>query len=71
GKKANIKVPGPVDALFGAEGTQGFNVLDTDNALILTYHAMFEAAGIVYVSDGEDAETLISGKRISAKSYSG
>ena len=71
GKKANLKVPGPVDGIFGASGTAGFNVLDTANALILTYVALFESGGEFYISDGEDAETLISGKRIHAKQYDG
>lgn len=71
GKKANLKVPGPIDAMFGAEGTKGFNVLDTANAAFLTYVALFENGEEFYISDGEFAETLIGGKRISAKSYAG
>ncbi len=71
GKKANIKVPGPIDAMFGASGTAGYNSLDTGNAAIITYTNLFKAAGDFYVSDGEDLETLISGKRIHAKQYDG
>lgn len=71
GKKANLKVPGPIAAMFGATGTAGFNVLDTGNALILTYVALFAAAGDFFISDGEDAVTLVSGKRIHAKQYDG
>ncbi len=71
GKKANLKVPGPIKALFGASGTAGFNTLDTGNALILTYVAMFDNAAEFYISDGEFGETLISGKRIHAKQYDG
>ena len=71
GKKANLKVPGPIDAMFGASGTAGFNVLDTSNALILTYTDLFKAAGDFYISDGEDLSVLISGKRIHAKQYDG
>lgn len=71
GKKANLKIPGPIKAMFGASGTAGFNTLDTGNALILTYVAMFENAAEFYISDGEFAETLISGKRIHAKQYDG
>ncbi len=71
GKKANIKVPGPIDAMFGASGTAGFNTLDTSNAAVITYTNLFKAAGDFYVSDGEDLETLISGKRIHAKQYDG
>ncbi|GAJ06501.1 unnamed protein product, partial [marine sediment metagenome] len=44
GKKANIKVPGPKDALFGASGTAGFNTLDTSNAAFITYCELFENA---------------------------
>ena len=71
GKKANIKISGPIDAMFGASGTKGFNVVDTGNALLITYCNLFKAAGEFYVSDGEDLETIISGKRIGAKQYDG
>ncbi len=71
GKKANIKVPGPIDAMFGASGTAGFNVLDTSNADIITYTNLFKSAGDFYVSDGEDLTVLISGKRIHSKQYDG
>jgi len=71
GKKANIKVPGPIDALFGASGTAGFNTLDTSNAAIGTYTDLFKAGGDFYISDGEDLSVLISGKRIHAKQYDG
>ena len=71
GKKANIKIPGPLAALFGASGTAGFNVLDTGNAAIGVYAALFENGNEFYISDGEFLETLISGKRIHAKQYDG
>ena len=71
GKKANLKIPGPKDALFGASGTAGFNTLDTSNANILTYCALFDNGDEFYISDGEFHETLISGKRIHAKQYDG
>lgn len=71
GKKANLKVPGPIDAMFGASGTGGFNTLNTSNAAILTYVAMFDNAAEFYISDGEFHETLISGKRIHSKQYDG
>lgn len=71
GKKANMKIPGPIDAMFGASGTAGFNTLDTSNAAIITYTNLFKSAGDFYISDGEDFETLVSGKRIHAKQYDG
>lgn len=71
GKKANLKIPGPKNVLFGASGTAGFNVLDTSNAAALAYVAMFEDPASFYISDGEFAETLISGKRIGVKQYDG
>lgn len=71
GKKANMKIPGPQDSLFGASGTAGFNVLDTSNADIIAYTDLFKSGGEFYVSDGEDLSVLISGKRIHAKQYDG
>lgn len=71
GKKANIKVPGPIDDMFGDSGGGGFNTLDTKNALIQTYIDMFKVSGEFYVSDGEDLSFLISGKRTHSKQYDG
>ena len=71
GKKANLKVPGPSDTLFGASGTAGFNILDTSNAAVAVYMNLFKSTGEFYVSDGEDLDSLVSGKRIHAKQYDG
>ncbi len=71
GKKANIKIPGPLAALFGASGTAGFNVLDTSNAAAIAYTDLFKAASVFYLSDGEDLASMVSGKRIHAKQYDG
>lgn len=71
GKKANMKVPGPKDVLFGASGTKGYNELDKANAAIVTYINLFKAAGDFYVSDGEDLETLIQGARVHSHQHDG
>lgn len=70
-KKANMKIPGPLPSYWGAVQTAGFNVVDTSNADLLAYVALFAAAGDFYISDGEDALSLASGKRIHSKQYDG
>lgn len=70
-KKANIKIPAPVIGIFTATEGGGANVVDLSDADLVTYTDLFKAAGECYISDGEDLSSLVSGKRISAKSNYG
>ena len=70
-KKANLKIPAPVIGIFVDTTGPSANVVDVTNAALLTYAALFESGGEAYISDGEDLDSLISGKRISAKSNNG
>jgi len=71
GKKANLKIPAPVIGIF--QGTSGYkaNIVDTADADLLTYLDLFKSGGECYVSDGEDLDEIMSGKRISAKANFG
>jgi len=70
-KLANFKVPAPVVGIFqGATGPK-LNEVDVDDADLNTYADIFKTGGEAYISDGEDLEEMISGKRISAKSNRG
>lgn len=70
-KKANLKVPAPKIGAFLETSGPGANICDTTAAIVTDYTDEFKAAGGAYISDGEDLETLLSGKRISAKSNNG
>lgn len=71
GKKANLKIPAPVIGIFNDSSGAGANVIDTADADLLTYLACFESGGECYISDGEDLDSVQSGKRISARSLNG
>jgi len=70
-KKANIKIPAPVIGMFVAPTGPSANVVDIADAALVTYMDLFKAAAECYISDGEDLDSGVSGKRISAKSNSG
>lgn len=71
GKKANLKIPAPVIGIFNATEGAGANVVDVSDAALNTYFDCFKSGGECFVSDGEDLDSLMSGKRISAKSLNG
>lgn len=70
-KRANLKVPAPVIGMFTAASGPGANIIDVLDADTLTYVALFESGAEAYISDGEDVDALLSGKRISASSNYG
>jgi len=71
GKKANFKIPAPVIGIFVAASGSSANVVDISDTDLGTYAALFESGGEAYISDGEILDSLMSGKRISAKSNNG
>lgn len=71
GKKANFKIPAPVSGIFQATQDQGANIVDVTDSLLVAYGNIFKSTGQAYISDGEDLDLLISGKRIHAKSNFG
>jgi len=70
-KRANLKIPAPVIGMFAASSGPGANVVDVLDADTLTYVALFETGAEAYISDGEDVDALLSGKRISSSSNYG
>lgn len=66
GKKALMRIPAPVDGIFAAASGPNYNVVDVNDADLLTYLGNFEAgAGVEFtISDGTTFTSLISGKRI-------
>ena len=53
GKKAIMYIPAPIDAIFGAAGTDDYDKVNTGNALVLAFVNDFTTGGQGTVSDGE------------------
>ena len=70
-KKANIKIPAPKIGMFVAATGPGANQVNVADPIVTNYVGMFLAAGQCYISDGETADSAISGKRVSAKNNRG
>lgn len=71
-KRANIKIPAPVNAMFTATSGPGFNVVSGSAAAVTGYLDLFETTGgVATISDGEtlrDTQNFAGGKRISRAS---
>lgn len=70
-KSATLTIPAPKPAIFNATSGPGANIINTGNAAVIAYAALFKTAGKALISDGEVADTLIGGKRIHRKSSRG
>jgi len=68
-KRANIKIPAPVNAIFTAATGPGFNVVSGTAAAVTNYINLFKTTGgVATISDGEtvrDLNNFAGGKRIS------
>lgn len=64
-KFATHPIPGAIPGLFVANSGPGANVVDTGNANLNTYVALFGTGAESYISDGElaDSSLAFSGKR--------
>jgi hypothetical protein len=63
-KKANYRIPMPIAAVFVSTIGTGANLVNTANAAVLAYHALFASGGQAFLSDGEDAGGLLGGVRV-------
>ncbi|GAI34776.1 unnamed protein product, partial [marine sediment metagenome] len=71
GKKANLKVPAPVIGIFKDTTGFGADEVDITDADLVTYMDLFKSGQECYISDGEDLNKGMSGKRIHAHSLHG
>lgn len=73
GKHASETIPAPKIDIFVASSGPNANVVDGGNAALASFVAMFEASGLAYISDGEDASLtpFNKGKRIHRHSTKG
>lgn len=70
-KSATHTIPAPKIGIFSAASGSGANVVDLANVAVVAYRSLFQSAGECFISDGEKAQVLKSGKRIHRKSRSG
>jgi hypothetical protein len=63
-KKANYRIPMPKASVFVSSIGSGAKTVNTANADVLAYHALFSVGGQATVSDGEVAGGLIGGVRV-------
>lgn len=72
-KKATFRVPAPPVAIFVSGSGEGFNIVDTSNAEVLAYTALFVTGGEATISDGESlvapaSNAINKGRRVSVYS---
>lgn len=60
-KKADYGIPMPLDAIRVATVGANRRRINTANAAVLAYHALFQTGGEATISDGETAGGLIDG----------
>jgi len=70
-KKGNLQIPAPKIAIFVNPSGPSANVVNVQQALVTAYCDNFRTTGGWYVSDGESLQTILKGKRISAKNNNG
>lgn len=72
-KSATLSIPAPKPGIFVASAGDGANIVDTgDAAVIALRDAMLANSDpLIYVSDGELVDSLISGRRVHRKSRKG
>lgn len=70
-KSATLTIPAPAPAIFVATSGAGANIVNTAHAAVIAYAALFLTGGAALISDGEVAQSLVSGKRIHRKSSRG
>lgn len=70
-KKGSYRIPMPKPAVFVSTIGAGANLVNTTNALVTAYHALFEPAGVAYFSDGEEAGGLLGGVRVTRSKRGG
>lgn len=65
-KKATHSIPAPKQAIFVSASGANADVVDTGDNDVMEYRKIFQAVsggGFAYISDGEVANTLLSGRR--------
>lgn len=66
-KKATLNIPAPTNGLFVAATGPNSDVLDTLDADVIAYVALYAVGGSAYISDGEDADFVVRGRKTSRR----
>lgn len=69
--KGNFKIPAPVIGLFVNPTGPSANIVNVQAAALIAYADNFRTTGQFLVSDGQNLQTILKGKRISAKNNNG
>jgi transcription elongation factor Elf1 len=73
GKRGLISIPAPKATLFGAIGTENYDIVDSADALVIALIGDFESGGFS-LSDGENvpaANAFVKGRRVHRSSSFG
>jgi len=70
-KKGNLQIPAPKIGLFVNPTGPSANIVNVQAAILTAYCDNFRTTGGWYISDGEFLQTILKGKRISAKNNNG
>lgn len=70
-KKGNLQIPAPIIGIFVNTSGPSANIVNVAAPLLTAYCDNFRTTGGWFVSDGESLQTILKGKRISAKNNNG
>jgi len=70
-KHATLSIPAPKPGIFLATSGPSAEVIDTGDAAVIAFAALFLPAGQATLSDGETVDALVSGKRRHVRSRRG
>ena len=62
-KTARVRIPAAVDGVFAAASGENYDVIDVNDVDLLAFVANFTTEELFYVSDGEQADSLLKGHR--------
>lgn len=67
-KKATFDIPAPVDGIFNGTSGEAANIVNVSAPALVSYAAIFKTAtNVAFISDGEDLDFTIRGRRVSVK----
>lgn len=66
-KKVNFSIPAPQIAIFEGPTGDAADIVDTDNAAVEAYVALFQTGGKLFLSDGERINAHLKGIRVTQK----
>lgn len=69
-KSATVIVPAPKQSIFAGATGPNYDILDTTDSDVIALAANFTTEELFYVSDGEQADALLGGKRRHTRSPS-